>query len=219
MERALGVLAGTDLPAVLLAKWVKSATYVLAADAGADLVFLAGHHPQVIVGDFDSLQSKNHGVETIHSACQDTTDCDKLLSAAGSLGIQRISLICVEGDLPDHALAILHSAVRSPLFVTLVYRQGLGAIVKPRRGVRASVNPGARVSLLPLADCSGVTLSGVQWPLQDAELSSSGLTSISNQAESSEVLARVGSGSAFLFVQYKEEELPNWNAMNPEEPN
>lgn len=210
--RVLGVLSGGDLGGDLLRRWAESVEIVMAADAGADLLLSVGVRPHLLIGDFDS--ASEHALRTVnerlHVPDQDSTDCDKLLAEAGQRGYEAITLTAVEGDLPDHVLATLHSAAKSPLDVRIAYRRGLGFIVKPDQPRSVECGPGRRVSLLPLEPCRGVWLEGLRWSLRDASLSARGLTSVSNRSESQAVEARIQEGAALLFVEYSPEETPIW---------
>jgi thiamine pyrophosphokinase len=193
-----------------LRAWALSAGLVIAADRGADLCLAAGVVPQVIVGDLDSISDRaREAVSDVRlMGSPEKTDCDKLLNTAFDMGAAAVTLTAVEGDLPDHALSVLHSAARAQGEVRLAYRRGVGWIVKTRQTVAAAA--GRRVSLLPITHCEGVRLSGVQWPLENAVLDPNGLTSISNRATGSLVGVTLGSGIALLFVEFTPDEVPFW---------
>lgn len=211
--RVLGVLAGEDLPTDLLRVWASSAELVIAADRGADLCLAAGVVPDIVVGDLDSISpaGREAASDVRLMDSPDKTDCDKLLEVCSSISAESVTLTAVEGDLPDHALAVLHSAARVRMKVRLAYRRGVGWIVRgPNASVEVATMEGRRVSLLPITACHGVSLSGVQWPLQDAALHPHGLTSISNRATGSRVQVSIGGGTALLFLEYPPEEVPFW---------
>ena len=210
--RVLGVLSGGDISDELLKKWAKSADRILAADAGADLLLGVQLIPHLVIGDMDSVSQSalSAAREISRIGHQDNTDCDKLLLHAAEEGHPSVTLIGVEGDLPDHVLAILHSAARSALDVRLAYRRGIGWIVKPGRSRRISTQTGRRTSLLAIEPCEGVHLEGCQWPLRNAELSPTGPTSISNRTEADEVAVTIAKGAALLFVEFPFEEMPVW---------
>jgi thiamine pyrophosphokinase len=191
-----------------------SADGILAADGGADLVLQAGFQPEIVIGDLDSLQATAENFADVrHLADQYTTDCDKLLALASELGHTEITLACVEGSRPDHALATLHSAARSNLEVRLVFRRGIGLILRPGRTYRLTAN--SRVSLLPLVPCRLKSLTGVRWPLESVVLDPLGLTSISNEGEGP-VAAELLDGAAFLFAEGPPE--PTWPELSSQEP-
>ena len=141
---------------------------------------------------------------------QGSTDCDKLLRHVQREGLATATLVGVEGDLPDHVLAILQSAARSELDIRLAYRRGVGRIVRPNRPLGISTKPGRRLSLLPLERCTKVYLDGCEWPLENADLSLEESTSISNRTKRAEVSVQIGTGTAFLFLEFPEEEMPVW---------
>ncbi len=210
--RLLGVLAGGDLSRDLVQRWAEGADRIIAADAGADLLLAIETVPDLIIGDMDSISpgSLASGAEQLFVADQDTTDCDKLLGQAAQEGHPSITLIGVEGDLPDHVLATLQSAARSELDVRLAYRRGVGWIVKPGRPRRLATKPGRRLSLLGLEPCDGVHLTGCQWPLKGAQLGIQKSTSISNRTEAEQVTVTIDKGAALLFIEYPVEEMPVW---------
>ena len=210
--RVLGVLAGEDLPPALLRSWADSADRVFAADRGADLCLQAGVVPDMVVGDLDSIseEAKRRIGDIRLIDEQDSTDAEKLLQTVVSLGLREVTLTAIEGDLPDHALAVLHSAARSPLKIRFAYRRGIGWIMRGPAERIIESEDGRRISLLPITECSGVTLLGVQWPLSDANLHIHGLSSVSNRSEGPRVMAKIGAGVALLFAEYAPDEVPIW---------
>lgn len=211
-EKVLGVLAGKDMPPDLLRQWAETADCLIAADAGADRLLDAGVLPTLILGDLDSISEKARtcGVETLHIEDQDSTDCDKLLRIASEKGFATVTLASIEGDSLDHLIGTVYSAVRASVQVRFALRTGIGYVV--HEGSQAvSAEPGRRVSFLPILPCEGVCLGGVKWPLKDADMSPSGLVSVSNQAVSSSITLSLNNGAGLLVVEYPSEEMPIWN--------
>ncbi|MHB8636936.1 MAG: thiamine diphosphokinase [Fimbriimonadaceae bacterium] len=199
-QRVLAVLGGSSLSPGLLGQWARSASIVAAADGGADALFEAAITPDYVVGDLDSLRTdRSLFADVREDASQASTDCDKLLAALAADGHSNVTLINVAGDLPDHELAILHSAAKSGLNCRLVFDRGFGhVLVGP---TKAEFEASGRVSLLPLSYCAKVSMRGVRWPLDDADLDPLGLTSISNSALEPFIQVSVASGAAFLFIE------------------
>ena len=198
----------------VLRTWASSSDRIIAADAGADSLREIGVTPDIIVGDMDSISAEvlDSAKHRVHISEQDTTDCDKLLAHVEKDGDRAITLIGVEGDLPDHVLAILHSAARSPLRVRLAYRRGIGWIVKPGQQLVVQTQPGRRVSLIAIDPCKDVHLTGVKWQLNRAALSLNEGASISNLTVDGEISVSIGQGAALLFVEVPAAELPLWDA-------
>lgn len=76
----MGILGGRDVPLELLAAWAATADLRIAADSGADLLLAAGHQPDVILGDMDSLSGHALAlsIPILADMDQETTDADKL---------------------------------------------------------------------------------------------------------------------------------------------
>jgi thiamine pyrophosphokinase len=208
--KALGVLAGEDMPLEQLLLWANSADLILAADSGADRLLAAGSSASILVGDMDSVSEQGllSASEVHHLEGQDTTDCDKLLAVAAGKGLRSITLISVEGSQPDHEFSTLLSAAGAGLDVRLAFRRGIGSFLRPLLPFSQHVHEGTRLSVLPLQDCRGVFLAGVRWPLSGASLSPLGLRSISNEALGGQVECSLESGCALVYVESGPE--PNW---------
>lgn len=208
----LGVLGGTHVLPARLALWTGAADLIVAADSGADHVLAAGAVPDVLIGDLDSVSehAKSRARQVVHDQDSYTTDCDKLLRHLSEAGHRDAVLAGVEGDRLDHTLATLSSLVQSGLDLKLILQQGTGFLVREGTAIEALTVPGSVVSLLPLRPSEGVSLSGVQWPLDRERLAVGERISISNVATGSLVLAEVREGAALLIVDVPEEHLPIW---------
>ena len=204
-ERVLAVLGGRDVSDQRLRDWCASADVIYGADSGADRVIELGFKP-IVVGDFDSFKSLDESkhLRLEQSADQNTTDCDKLLDLVLKDGHEAVTLAGSEGDLPDHVLATYFSALKSPLQVQFSFRRGIGWLLRPGVKLDVSCSRGQRVSLIPLDDCVGVQLSGVEWPLMRGTLAPSGSVSVSNCTVETAMTASLVTGCALLFLETPE---------------
>lgn len=211
--RSLGILGGKDVSANMVSLWVQSAEFVIAADQGADLIPVHIRVPDVLIGDLDSVSEtgKESAARIIRDGCQETTDTEKLLKFCERESLGQVTLLGVEGDLLDHVLANLYCIAKTELDVRLALRTGMMWSVRSAQPRSLAVPVGRRVSLLPVESCSGVNLGGVQWPLSNAALAPGAAYSISNRSMSSRVEVSLGSGTALLFVQLMEDEMPRWD--------
>ncbi|MBX3118336.1 MAG: thiamine diphosphokinase [Fimbriimonadaceae bacterium] len=213
MTKALGVLAGQDMPDDLLMKWASSADLLFAADGGVNRLHKIGIKPTVVIGDMDSAEGGPLAealAEVIHLPGQEVTDCDKLLEYVEAQGHSAITLAAVEGDRMDHMLATLHSAARSGLSIRLALRTGIGWVLRAGDEVDLATRVGRQVSLLPLTAVESCSFRGVEWPLEKSPLSPLGPTSISNRAVTEHVHVHLIDGAAAVFLEVPPEELPQW---------
>lgn len=120
----------------------------------------------------------------------------------------------LDGDLLDHMLASLYSLAASNITTRLVLRQQIGGFVKPHQPVEAATRKGDRVAMMPLgSEVTGVTLTGVEWPLHSDKLHPYGLVSVANRAVSSTVHAQVDNGVALLLWQLDSTAKDRWRLL------
>ncbi len=212
--RVLGVLNGRDMPIEHVLKWAVSAETVYAADGAARPLVESCMAP-VLVGDMDSWKGGvPRGIRVVgHPEDQDTTDCDKLLQAALDDGVKHLTLTGIEGDRLDHVLSSLHSCVKSPLNIRVILRRGIGTVVRAGAS-QWPTSPGQRLSLLPLQKSVGVCLTGVEWPLDHAELESGVMVSISNVATAEKVSVEMKSGACLLIRELERGFEPFWEEID-----
>lgn len=209
--RVLGVLAGEDTGDEQLVAWARSAEVIYAADSAGSRLIRLGLEP-IVVGDLDSFDFalERPGLRMVKDLDSNRTDCDKLLQLVETDGHISLTLAGLEGDLLDHVLSSLTSVARSKLQIRLVLRSGLGLLVKPGQDGRVTDAFGRRISMVPLSECHGATLSGVLWEFANEDMSPGGnFLSISNEG-TGPVVARVASGTALLFVGNFPNEGPSW---------
>lgn len=180
MSRVLGLLAGGDLSLAELERWAREADALYAADsAGLRLVEL-GFRP-TIVGDLDSWPDPPAHLRCLHVPDQNSSDADKLLALIEADGHRRLTLMGLEGDDPGHVLGTLSSVARAGYPVDLIYRRFAGRLVRGGEDFSLNIPAGRKFSLLPLAECRGVSLTGTQWSLTGATLAMDGAGSLSNR--------------------------------------
>ena len=69
------------------------------------------------------------------------------------------------------------------------------------RSTTFTARPGARVSLLPLSSCSGVTLCGLQFPLTNARLTFGTTRTLSNVALKKRFTVHLKSGVLLVYLE------------------
>lgn len=199
--RILGVLGGVSLSVEDLRSLHESHDETIAADHGFDHLVNAGLVPDLFVGDRDSVLTPLPPEITIYpDTSQDSTDTDKLIEWAKRRGGIELTLACAHGGRPDHEFAVLHSLTRTTMRSRIAHvEHWIHVIIGPTEQ-EFRVEVGETVSLLPLGECQGVDFAGVEWPLEQVELSPSRLTSISNRAAEPTIRVKVEAGSAALYL-------------------
>ena len=191
---------------------VPDSAVVMAADSGLDHARAADLTPTVLVGDLDSVSAEglawaegNSSIER-HPVDKDATDTELALRHAVGLDPSRIVLMSGGGDRIDHTLAALGALgevvlTSVPVLEAWWGRQRVRVVQGPGRA-RVAVAPGSTVSLLALhGPCTGVSLTGTQWPLDHADLEPMSGLGVSNVAIDEMVEVSVTTGVVSLFWQ------------------
>ena len=211
------VVAGGDLEEpdlrVEAARLARGAALCVAADGGLRLLRAAGCWPHVLVGDFDTLSpaeveaARAAGVEIARFPTRkDATDAEIALDVVTRrLGTAPVFLVGGVGDRVDHSLANLLMAARLCLQGRRVAVLAGPAHVAPLIGpgtVRFAGRPGQPVSLIPLTPrMTGVTTSGLAYPLRDATLRFGTTFTVSNELAAAEGSFSARTGRALVVLQ------------------
>ena len=212
------VVTGADaLPAAALAAIPPDAV-VIAADGALDHALAAGLTPAGLVGDLDSVSARGlawaqaHATIERHSPDKDLTDTELALRTATDLNPDRLMLIGA-GDRLDHLIAAIGALGHLRLTSIPVIEGWWGTnrlrVVHGPGQAHLALPVGTTLSLLALhGPCTGVHISGVRWPLLDAELAAAVGLGVSNLSTEPDVTVRVSSGVLTVIVNETEQPAP-----------
>jgi len=201
------IVLGGDAPGkALLESCASGADMTIAADRGLEAFASAGLRPDVLLGDMDSVSGEtllqmqeNTEIDRL-PAIKDDTDGVHALDVAIARGAKHITLMGALGGRMDHAMANLMLLIRA-------HRAGAKAqivseSVRIERVDGCCMLHGAKgdtVSLLPLGEAKGVTLTGFFYPLENHDLDSAYPLGISNVVTEDTACVRVREGDLLLF--------------------
>jgi thiamine pyrophosphokinase len=178
--RAAIFLNGSPDSSDLLRRVAGRAELVVAADGGVRYALEAGVVPDLVVGDMDSLgEALTLEVERlgatleIHPSRKDKMDGQLAVLVARERGASAADLLCAVGGRLGALIAVPHillAAERIGLRSTVVADHGEMFVIEAgSRTVRG--DPRDSVSIFPLSGpATGVTLEGMEYPLQNASL-------------------------------------------------
>ncbi len=166
---------GETLPSAFLHPLAAQADFVLAADGGADRALTAGVTPDAVIGDLDSVSPaarKQLGEKKlIFINNQNNTDLEKALDYLVQNHCQQCTICGFAGGRLDFTLGNFLSVYPYVKKMEICFA-GPGWKIYPLAQTRDfACRPSARVSLIPLKTCTGVTLEGLKYPLNEARLS------------------------------------------------
>lgn len=163
---------------------------LIAADGGARHLLRMGLHPQVLVGDLDSLtagevaQMEAGGTRVLrYPTDKDWTDLELALRYAVQLHCQKVVLVAALGGRLDQTLGNI-SLLADPAYasIDLALDDGLEEVRLVGERFEIHGEPGDIVSLLPLDEqVEGVRTQGLRWALNDETLYRGQTRGISNE--------------------------------------
>lgn len=193
-KRALIVTGGT-VSQSQLSNVLEQETYdlVIAVDNGLLALHQAGRQPDIIVGDFDTVDPaliqwyQNKPGVAVRQFCpeKDATDTEIAIELVIEAGVQEVILIGALGTRIDHSIANIM------LLLPLLKKQIQGKILDEHNLIYMTQQPvylrreecfGTYVSLLPITEqVTGITLVGMKYPLNHAVLNQGSSLGISNE--------------------------------------
>jgi thiamine pyrophosphokinase len=186
------------------------ADLVVAADGGARYALAAGIVPDLVVGDMDSLgedlalevERRGASLER-HPARKDMMDGHLAVLAAGERGVSSADFLCAAGEKPGAVFAVPHillAAERIGMRSAVVADWGRMFVIEGRPRVVAG-SARDSVSIFPLSGpATGVTLEGMSYPLEEADLYPGDTLGFHNELIGTEARVSVERG-ALLVVQ------------------
>jgi len=180
---------------------------VIAADGAWAKAVDAGIPVDLVVGDLDSLTSKERvslldsGVEVhVHPPDKDFTDLELAVDGALAMHAQKLIVFGAFGGRIDHTLAnvlLLEKAVERGVEVELIVGDETAWLTRSEFTLPAG-QPGDRVSLIPLSDAVVVRTDGLRYPLDDDRLVRASAHGVSNEID--DLPVRIGVRSGTLLV-------------------
>jgi thiamine pyrophosphokinase len=168
---------------------------VVAADSGFDHACALGLAVDVLVGDLDSISpagleaARRTGVRCeTHPTDKDATDTELALAAAVAAGAGHVTLVTgAPGDRLDHSLAVV-LALGHPRLERVEVDAWIGAtalhVVRGASTRTLAMRPGETATLLPIGgDATGITTTGLRYPLRDEALPAASSRGVSNVAD------------------------------------
>ncbi len=193
-----------------IAAWLRATDHLIGADGGTAHCVALGLMPNVVVGDLDSIDPvladrlATAGVLfERHAPAKDQTDLELALERALRDGASEIILLGAAGGRLDQTLAnLLILAQRPwPVPVKLVDERQVAQLLAGPAQMVLDASVGATVSAIPLSPIvSGITYSGLRYPLQDAMLALGSTRGVSNVVERSPAAIDIRAG-LLLIVQ------------------
>jgi thiamine pyrophosphokinase len=176
------VVSGGAEPDVRVAQHLGVVDLVIAADSGLSHAALLGLSVTTAIGDFDSVsaevlsQAEARGVEIVpYPVNKDATDLELALELAVTRGATHITMVSGgPGERLDHFLgeiSVLTASFLSACQVVGFFGDTKVSVIRPPVALTVFGSPSDLITLLPVTpEATGVTTTGLQYPLSNATL-------------------------------------------------
>ena len=205
------VLAGNPPSKTLLKTEIQTADLVLAVDGGFNVFRKHKLKPDLVLGDLDSAELvTTDDVEVISLPDQDLTDLQKTLQYVfESHSVNSLIFLGAGGARADHFLNNLHLCASIDNSVRIIFKNEISDStdfsleiierITPQSNFDLPVKKGSTLSILPIADYSGLYSEGLKWEIEGCD-HSDGFISQSNVSIKDDPTFRILSGYAYIAV-------------------
>ncbi|HAA85210.1 MAG TPA: thiamine diphosphokinase [Kosmotogaceae bacterium] len=207
-KKAVAVLGGDASDAdEYYRSQIKDAAFVVAVDAGADILSRLQIVPDLLIGDMDSISisslswCSSKGTEIItFSHEKDEPDTELALVEIERRGISHVILLDFDGSRLDHFLATLMLMYRFSDSMNVEARSSRLNIGIVRKKASVAAVPGETWSILPIGpEDAVVTLKGFKYDVENRAFSHERPIGVSNIAQQRIVEISVSSGAVTYF--------------------
>ncbi len=181
---------------------------IICADGGAMHAEKMGIIPHILIGDMDSIEQCNlnamqskHTKRLQYPAGKDQTDTQLAVEYAIGKGCKEIVLIGSLGSRFDHSFANIS-------LLKLILDHGINGMILNEHNeiylinhrIRIKGKAGDILSLLPVSECvDGITTTGLQYALQDAQMTFGLPYGVSNVFTRTEAEISIKQGSLLVI--------------------
>lgn len=186
---------------------VMNESLVICADGGYDQAIHHGIRPDVVLGDFDSVKSRDfeeQGFEVItFPAEKDATDTMLAAEEGLNRGCRLFDIYGGIGGRMDHTIANIFTLnyIAGRGGIGRLYHENNEIFILSESYLEVSRRRGWKISLLPFTErCEGVYISGVKYPLENATLKRNSTLGVSNEFVEKTAKIRVKKGSVMIIL-------------------
>lgn len=189
------IISGGHIDDVFALDWLEKTQYdcMIAADSGMNFLHRNGIIPDIIAGDFDSAKEESvayyQGLNNVQvmklNPIKDDTDTEFVIREAIRRGATEISVLGATGTRLDHVLAnvnLLGIGLEEDVAIELVDKHNRIRMISDEIEIAKMEQFGDYVSVLSVkGDAKGVTLEGMKYPLENADIACFSSLGVSNE--------------------------------------
>lgn len=189
------IISGGHIEDGFALEWLKKNNYdcMIAADAGVNFCYRNDITPNIVAGDFDSADENslhtfltNKQVEVLRlNPIKDDTDTEFVIREAIRRKMKHITILGATGTRLDHVLAnmyLLGIGLEEDVSIEMLDAYNRIRMIDNHLIISKEEQFGTYISILPVAgNAAGVSLKGMKYPLEDAEIACFSSLGVSNE--------------------------------------
>lgn len=209
VRRCLIITGGDIIEKERLLSFVYDDTYVICADKGAETAVKYGIIPDILLGDFDSIDPdifRNIDVDVMeYPEDKDFTDTELAISHAMEKGFEEIIVANATGDRIDHVFSTFMLLYKyKSTKITIVGNNFEAFIIDG--DYKLYDMKGRTLSIIPVEkELEGVYLEGFKFPLNNRTVNLGDSICVSNIVEEVEASINIKNGTAIVIITDLEE--------------
>ena len=141
---------------------------IIGVDGGTDAAISRNIAVNLATGDFDSITDTE--VERIALPDQNSSDLEKTLLFAAESGAETVEVVGVEGGEIDHQLAAFAALIEAPPELDIHLHMSEHVVMRCLDELEVVLPEGTKLSLFAFTACANVSISGVEFPLEEEPL-------------------------------------------------
>ena len=207
------IVAGGTVDEQFAVDIIKNGGYevIIAVDAGMDFCYKSRIMPDVIVGDFDSVEQEalefflGQEQMDIHrlNTEKDDTDTEYALRFSIGRGATKITVLGGTGSRLDHVIGnvvLLGAGLEKNVSIELLDTHNKIKMVNSSLSIRKDERFGKYLSVIPITGkVDGVTITGVKYPLDNYDMHGFNTLGISNEIVDDEAAITVRNGIVLVI--------------------
>lgn len=217
MKKSVLIVSGGYIDDVFAGDYINNRKYeiYIACDRGMEFYQRTGLQPDLILGDFDSVDpkvlqvfQKMEGIRYKQFPPEkDWTDTELAVMHAMELGATHIDLLGATGSRWDHVmgnLSMLGLGLQAGVEICMIDAHNRIRLIDRELRIKKEKQFGDYVSLIPyMGPVAGVTLRGFQYPLEHAAMDGFRSMGISNEIVEEEAMITLEQG-LLLVIESKD---------------
>lgn len=207
--RAVIVSGGKLEDIDLINRCMSEGSKLIACDSGLNYIYRAKLKPDIILGDFDSVDDevldyyKKSGSEIItYPVKKDSTDTELGIFAAEKMGSDDIIILAASGTRLDHTIAniqMLLPLLKKGTRARLIDEHNIVELVNDKLAINNK--KGSYISFLPLTErVCGICSKGLEYPLNNTDIEVGTSLTVSNVVTSESAYVSVKSGVLISII-------------------